>query len=142
MYPIKFQLPALYIAWSIALVSTLSALFIGEVMGKSPCILCWYQRIAMFPLAFILGLACLQSDYAVRRYAIPLAAAGGAFALWHSLLFLGFIPEPIQPCLQSGPSCAGDDQVLFGLVPLPFLSFLAFISIIILLSYPFRKRTL
>ena len=54
------QTNALYLAWLIALTATLGALFIGEVMGRTPCVLCWYQRIAMFPLALILGLASFQ----------------------------------------------------------------------------------
>ena len=49
-------------AWVVALVSTLAALFIGEVMGMTPCQLCWYQRILMFPLAVILGMAAFGND--------------------------------------------------------------------------------
>ena len=48
---------SLFIAWLVALAATLGALFIGEIMGQVPCQLCWYQRIAMFPLALILGVA-------------------------------------------------------------------------------------
>lgn len=127
---------ALVGAWLIALISTLSALFIGEVMGRTPCVLCWYQRIAMFPLAVVLGIACYLSDLDVRRYALPLAIAGGAIAFWHSLLFAGFISESIQPCTQNGPSCSGEDQVLFGILPLPYLSLAAFclISLLLFLS--------
>lgn len=130
------QSNALVGAWLIALISTLSALFIGEVMGRTPCVLCWYQRIAMFPLAVVLGIACCLSDLDVRRYALPLAIAGGAIAFWHSLLFAGFISESIQPCTQNGPSCSGEDQVLFGYLPLPYLSLAAFclISLLLFLS--------
>ena len=67
----------------------------------------------MFPLAVVLGIACYLSDHDVRRYALPLAIAGGAIAFWHSLLFAGVISEAIQPCTQNGPSCSGEDQVLF-----------------------------
>ena len=137
----KLQTTALYLAWLVALASTLGALFIGEVMGQMPCILCWYQRIAMFPLALILGLACFYSDHSIRRYFLPLAVVGGLVALWHSLLFAGIIPEPIQPCERNGPSCSGEDQTLFGVVPLPFLSVAAFGSIILLITIPYRKRT-
>lgn len=136
----EIQKNALYIAWLIAVTATLGALFIGEVMGRAPCILCWYQRIAMFPLALILGLACLISDFGIRRYAVPLAVVGGLFALWHSLLFAGIIPEPIQPCQRNGPSCAGDDQVIFGVLPLPLLSLVAFGGIALLLTFPYRKK--
>ena len=51
--------PMLFAAWLIALVSTLAALFIGEVMGQAPCVLCWFQRAFMFPLAVILLIAAL-----------------------------------------------------------------------------------
>ena len=46
----------LFLAWLLALLATSGALFLGEVMGKAPCVLCWYQRIAMFPLVLVLGL--------------------------------------------------------------------------------------
>ena len=45
-----------FAAWLVAAVSSLGALFLGEVMGFAPCVLCWYQRIFMFPLAIILPL--------------------------------------------------------------------------------------
>lgn len=130
----------LFAAWLLAVTATLGALFIGEVMGRTPCVLCWYQRIAMFPLALFLGLACLRSDHAIRRYVIPLASIGGLIALWHSLLFAGIIPEPIQPCERDGPSCSGEDQVLFGILPLPYLSLFTFIAIALLLAFPYKKR--
>ena len=47
---------AIGLAWAVALASTLAVLFIGEVPGQMPCLLCWYQRAFMFPLAIILGL--------------------------------------------------------------------------------------
>lgn len=137
----KLETNALYLAWFVALASTLGALFIGEVMGRTPCVLCWYQRIAMFPLALILGVACFLSDTSVRRYVLPLAAIGGLIALWHSLLFAGIISQPLQPCERNGPSCSGEDQVLFGVLPLPFLSLGAFTAIIALLIIPYRKKT-
>ncbi|MDZ4790528.1 MAG: disulfide bond formation protein B [Hyphomicrobiales bacterium] len=66
----------LFAAWAVALVSTFGALFISEVMGQTPCLLCWYQRIFMFPLAIVFGVACYASDPASWRYALPLAAIG------------------------------------------------------------------
>ena len=131
---------ALIGAWLIALVSTLGALFVGEVMGRTPCVLCWYQRIAMFPLAIILSIACYLSDHNVRSYALTLAIAGGVIAFWHSLLFAGVISEAIQPCTQNGPSCSGEDQVLFGYLPLPYLSLAAFCLISLLLFLSTKKE--
>ncbi|MEQ9491661.1 MAG: disulfide bond formation protein B [Alphaproteobacteria bacterium] len=132
---------ALSMAWLIALTATLGAIFIGEVMGRTPCVLCWYQRIAMFPLALVLGIAAWRNDGNVTLYALPLSVGGGLVALWHSLLFIGVIPEKIQPCTADGPSCAGADQTIFGMIPLPFLSLAAFAAIVFLLIYPRLKRS-
>ncbi|WP_288905369.1 disulfide bond formation protein B [uncultured Sneathiella sp.] len=135
------QKNCLFLAWLIALVSTFGALFIGEIMERTPCVLCWYQRIAMFPLALILGIAAFSSDTTVRRYVLPIAAIGAVVALWHSLLFAGIVPETVQPCTREGPSCTGDEQNLFGVLPLPFLSAAGFTAIILLLTIPFRKSS-
>ena len=74
---------ALGLAWTIALFASLAVLFIGEVLGQSPCVLCWFQRAFMFPLAIILGLGLWWRDDRVGRYGIALALGGGAVALWH-----------------------------------------------------------
>ncbi|WP_036174768.1 disulfide bond formation protein B [Palleronia rufa] len=116
---------ALAAAWIVALAASLAVLFIGEVLGQRPCVLCWYQRAFMFPLAVILGLGLWWGDRTIGRYGIALALAGGAFALWHLGLFAGIVPEPIQPCTASGPSCTDDKQLVLG-VPIPLLSLLAF----------------
>lgn len=124
-------------AWIVALAATLGALFIGEVMGQSPCVLCWYQRILMFPLAVILGIAVFRGDVGIKVYALPLVAIGLFVAGFHSLLFAGIIPEAIEPC-GKGPSCASADMTILGGLPLPLLSFGAFAAIGWLLA-SFRK---
>lgn len=131
----------LLIAWLVALVSTLSALFIGEVMGQAPCVLCWFQRAFMFPLAVILAIACYRSDFAIWRYALPLSAIGAALALAHTLLYAGLIPQPIQPCTATGPSCSGADMTIFSSVPLPALALFAFTLIAVLLII-IRRRAI
>ncbi|MHB0762948.1 disulfide bond formation protein B [Stutzerimonas sp. NM35] len=130
----------LLLAWLVALVSTLSALFIGEVMGQAPCVLCWFQRAFMFPLAVILAIACYRSDLSVWRYALPLAGIGALLAFAHVLLYVGLIPQPIQPCTATGPSCSGDGMTIFGGIPLPGLALFAFALIAILLVI-IRRRT-
>nr|WP_067296990.1 disulfide bond formation protein B [Marinobacterium profundum] len=129
----------LFTAWLVALVATFGALFIGEVMGQAPCQLCWYQRIAMFPLVPILGIACQRDDSSVHRYALPLAGIGGLIALWHNLLFFEVIPETIQPCGQ-GPSCSSADMTVLGGLPLPVLSVVAF-AVIFFLLFNIRHKT-
>lgn len=125
-------------AWLAALAATLGALFIGEVMGQAPCNLCWFQRIFMFPLAVILGLAAFRGDFGIARYALPLAALGWLIALYHSLLYLGIVPAEVQPC-GAGPSCSGEGMTIAGVIPLPLVSLAAFTTIAGLLSLSNRS---
>lgn len=128
----------LFVSGMVAVISTLGALFIGEIMEQTPCLLCWYQRIAMFPLALILMIASYRTDRQVVYYALPLAVIGGCIAAYHSLLFYNIIPKTIEPCGQ-GPSCSGRHMIIFEHIPLPLLSLAAFIAIICLLL-PLLKR--
>jgi disulfide bond formation protein DsbB len=128
----------LFLAWLIALLATAGALFLGEVMGKTPCVLCWYQRIAMFPLVAILGVGLLKADNHSVRYALPLAWAGWAVALYHCLIFWGLVSEALAPCRQ-GVSCADADVQVAGVVPIPLLSLVAFSAVLALLWFAERK---
>lgn len=76
------QWTLLTVSWLVALVSTLGALFFSEVMDLEPCVLCWYQRIAMFPLVLILGAGAYTQDASSVKYAFPLAIAGWLVAFY------------------------------------------------------------
>ena len=121
-----------FLAWLTATLATLGALFISEVMVLAPCVLCWYQRIFMFPLVFILALGLFPFDPKVVRYALPLGVIGLAVAAFHLLLVAGYIPETLTPCRQGIP-CSTVQIEWFGFVTIPLLSFLAFLTISVLL---------
>lgn len=121
-----------FIAWLVASVSTLGALFLGEVMGYTPCVLCWYQRIGMFPLVLILAAGLFPFDRGVVRYALPLALAGWLLAVFHWAVASGLVPERATPCSQGVP-CSVEQISWFGFLTLPLLSVLAFSAIIALL---------
>jgi disulfide bond formation protein DsbB len=122
----------LFGAWLIALGSSLAVLFVGEVMGQAPCNLCWFQRAFMFPLAIVLGVAALRGDAGAWIYALPLAIGGALVAGFHSLLYVGVIPERITPCSATGPSCKSADMTILGGLPLPMLALAAFVTITVL----------
>jgi disulfide bond formation protein DsbB len=123
---------ALFVAWLIAASATLGALFFGEVVKLPTCVLCWYQRIFMFPLAVILPLGLFPLDRKLIRYGLALAVPGLLLAVFHQLLVAGVIPESIQPCTQGVP-CSQTVAVWFGFVTIPLLSAAAFSAIIVLL---------
>ncbi len=125
-------------AWLVASASTLGALFFGEVMQLPPCVLCWYQRIFMFPLVLILPIGMFPFDRRVVRYALPLAALGWLFAAFHVLLIAGVIPEGMKPCTQGVP-CSEKVIEWFGFVTIPLLSLVAFSTIIALLALAYPR---
>jgi disulfide bond formation protein DsbB len=126
--------------WLIAAISTLSALFLGEIMGLTPCVLCWYQRIFMFPLVLVLAAGLFPFDPKIVRYALPLAVAGWLVAVFHLLLTAGIIPENITPCTQGVP-CSQVQIQWFGFVTIPLLSVIAFSIINALLIATYFKRS-
>lgn len=128
----------LFICWVIASVSTLGSLFFSEIMDLPPCALCWYQRVFMFPLVFILLVGLFPVDKNIVKYALPLAIAGWGFAFYHYLLYTGVIPESIQPCSQ-GVSCSETYLDLFGFLTIPMLSLISFSVIIALLLILIRR---
>lgn len=128
----------LFMAWLVALAATAGALFIGEVMLRVPCQLCWYQRILMFPLALILGMACFSEDRRGAVYALPLALGGAAMAGYHTLLVAGLIPKAWLPC-SAGVSCADQPLDILNGLQIPWLSLIAFAAISLLLFFFLRK---
>jgi disulfide bond formation protein DsbB len=122
----------LFLCWLIAGISTLGSLFFSEIMQFAPCILCWYQRIFLFPLIFIFTTGLFTGDKSVVHYALPLAVAGWLIAFYHNLLYAGIIPESIQPCSR-GVSCTEDYISMFGFLTIPLLSLLSFSAILALL---------
>jgi len=129
----------LFAAWAVALSATLGAIFAGEIMGQTPCLLCWYQRIFMFPLAVLLGVAAFRADGGGLYYGLPLAVMGGLVAAYHSLLYADILTEAMRPCTQNGPSCTDAAMTLAGL-PLPYLSLLAFAAVTVFLFLSRRAQ--
>ena len=119
----------LFGTWLLASAATLGSLFFSEIMDFPPCSLCWYQRIAMYPLVVVLLVGLFPVDRAVVRYALPLALAGWVVALYHTLLYEGVIPESAAPCSQ-GVSCSQEYIELFGFLSIPLLSLLTFTVIV------------
>ncbi len=122
----------LWLAWLIAAVSMAGSLYFSESANFVPCKLCWFQRIAMYPLAVLLLIAAVRRDGGIRHYAVPLALIGAAISSYHYLI-------EWRPSLGSGTCditapCTVPWFRQFGFISLPFMALSGFAAIIALLT--------
>jgi len=115
----------LYLAWVQATVATFGSLYFSEVMKLQPCVLCWYQRIGMYPLAIVLAVGIWRRNTGIHFYALPLAVIGLGISIYHNLLYYGVIPESIQPC-TAGVSCTTRQIEWLGFITIPLMALVAF----------------
>ncbi|TFB13296.1 disulfide bond formation protein B [Filobacillus milosensis] len=124
----------LYLAWIVSLVATLGSLYFSGIKGFIPCELCWYQRILMYPLTIILGIATFQNERFIKKYVLPIAIIGCSISIFHYLeqKVPGF--AEIKPC-ASGVPCNVEYINWFGFITIPFLALIAFSIVIILMLF-------
>ncbi|MBA4494538.1 disulfide oxidoreductase [Paenactinomyces guangxiensis] len=123
-----FQQFGLYFAWVVSLLATGGSLYFSEVMGFIPCSLCWYQRILMYPLIILLGIASYRNDRAIIPYTLPLSIIGGGISLFHYLQQKVPGLASLAPC-KTGVPCSGMYINWLGFITIPFLALVAFILI-------------
>jgi len=121
-----------YIALLAAWIATSGSLFMSEVLLWVPCVLCWYQRILMYPLTLILTVGILRRDRGLHLYVLPLSLLGAIVALYHYLLIkTDFLPLP--PC-TAGIPCTVVYMNVLGFINVPFLALIAFLIISIMVT--------
>lgn len=128
---------AITAAWGVATLAMAGSLYFSEVAHYTPCTLCWYQRIAMYPLVLILAIAAMRRDTAIRLYAVPLAAVGAAISAYHYLL--EWFPSIDAGACTVGIPCTQVWFREFGFVSLPLLALIAFLLVIAFLLIPARR---
>ncbi len=129
---------SIWLAWLVAAVATFGSLYFSEAAHFLPCKMCWFQRIGMYPLALILGIAAFRRDLGVRVYAVPLAVLGSIVSSYHYLIewfpqFESGSCDPTVPCTL----------IWFrrlGFMTLPYMALTGFVSIVVLLALPGRPR--
>ncbi len=130
----------LFFAWLLATSGTLISLFFSEIVQLPVCVLCWYQRIALYPLIIMLPLGLFPYDVKAIRYAMPLVVFGWFVALFHVLVVAEFIPESAQPCVKGIP-CSEVHFTLLGFLNIPVMSLLTFSIIWALLIFSKKSFT-
>ncbi len=103
------------------------SLYLSDVVGLLPCLFCWYQRICMYPLVVLLGVAVIRDDPGVWRYALPLVVIGALFATYH--VALQWNPSLEVVSCDVGAPCSGRYLSVFGFVTIPTMAGAAFLLV-------------
>jgi disulfide bond formation protein DsbB len=120
-------------------IAMVGSLFFSEIMKLPPCTLCWYQRIAIYPIVFITALGIIRNDKKLSVYVLSLSIPGLVISLYHNLLYWKIIPESIAPC-TFGVSCTTKFFEWFGFISIPFMTLMAFIVITVLAIISLNKN--
>lgn len=129
---------SLWIGFIVTLVATLGSLFYSNIMMYEPCKLCWFQRIFMYPLPLLFGIAIQKKDSGVRKYAIPMAIIGSLISIYH---YVQQIIEKSVGCdVGSAVDCAVKYTFDYGYITIPMMALTAFLVTIIVLLVPSESR--
>jgi disulfide bond formation protein DsbB len=120
----------LFLAWASSLVATMGSLYFSEIMKYEPCVLCWYQRILMYPMVILLGVAYVRKDFQAALYSTILSGIGLIVSLYHySIQKVSILTESAPACGRV--PCTGEYINLFGFITIPFLALTGFFIIFI-----------
>jgi disulfide bond formation protein DsbB len=119
---------SLGLAWIVATVATAGSLYFSEVADFTPCTLCWYQRICMYPLALVLGIATFRGDRGVRLYVLPLAVIGAVISTYHSWI-QAFPPASGTAFCTADVPCTDRYVWEFGFVSIPLMALAGFLFV-------------
>lgn len=117
-----------YLAFIQAIAATSGSLYYSEIKHYTPCVLCWYQRILMYPLIIIIGVGILRKDKKLYQYVLPMSILGTIIAAYHVMLQKGILPESVAPCTL-GAACTTKYVGYFGFITIPVMSLTAFVVI-------------
>ncbi len=130
----------LFLSWAIALIATAGSLYFSEVMLFTPCLWCWYQRIAMYPLVILLGIATVKNDRHISIYVLPISLIGLTMSIYHYLQQkVPFFDNTSGAC--SIIPCTGQYINWLGFITIPFLAGTAFLVISIIHILIIKSKT-
>jgi disulfide bond formation protein DsbB len=129
----------IWLAFLVAATATFGSLYFSEIAHFTPCRLCWFQRIAMYPLSVVLLVGAIRRDRAVRWYVAPLATIGLLIASYHTLIEWKPVFDT-GACEATGPACTDVWFRQFGWVSIATMSIVGFLTILLLLFVNFSRR--
>ena len=126
-------------AWIVSIIAMTGSLFFSEKMGFIPCTLCWYQRILMYPLVIFLGIAFYRNDRDIYKYILPMSVIGIVISGYHYALQKIPSLHEFSTCTNGVP-CSGQYINWLGFITIPFLAFIAFTFITVMMILLCKKK--
>ncbi|MGE7667864.1 disulfide oxidoreductase [Ureibacillus composti] len=126
-------------AWIVSIIAMTGSLFFSEKMGFIPCTLCWYQRILMYPLVIFLGIAFYRNDRDIYKYILPISVIGMVISGYHYALQKIPSLHELSTCTNGVP-CSGQYINWLGFITIPFLAFIAFTFITVMMILLCKKK--
>jgi disulfide bond formation protein DsbB len=130
---------AVLLSFFIALISLLGSLTYSNIIGFEPCVLCWWQRIFLYPLVILFGVALIRKEqHLIKWYALPLLLVGSGFSTFHYLVQRFQIHSPACDVLGQSASCGGFYLFELGYITIPMMALT--VSVLIMLLMTFIKK--
>lgn len=126
---------ALWLAFAVAFGATAGSLYFSEIANYTPCRLCWYQRIAVFPLTFTLFAAAVKNDRNVKRYVLPVSVLGIAVSVYHQII--EWYPQLEKTSCSVDAPCTAVWFRGLGFMSLAFMASVTLITVITLVTVRF-----
>ncbi len=120
-----------WLAFATAATATAGSLYYSEIADFTPCKLCWFQRICMYPLVVVLAVALRRGDRSVAAYGVPLCGLGAAVSIYHYQLQL-FPDQASGVCTLEAP-CSASEVWEFGFISIPLMALSGFAAVATLL---------
>ncbi|PLR80865.1 disulfide oxidoreductase [Bacillus sp. V33-4] len=129
----------LFISWAASVIAMFGSLYFSEIRQYEPCVLCWYQRILMYPLTIILAIAVVKKDYKIALYSMVMSGVGASISLYHySIQKIPFMTDSAVSCGRI--PCTGQYINWLGFITIPFLALTAFAIIFVLSLLMWKKN--
>ncbi len=136
--PLWLERNALVFAFLVALGAAAGSIYLSSVAGFPPCVLCWYQRILLFPQVALFGLALARREHGIAPYTLMLSILGALVALYH--IALPWLGSAAVLCGAAGASCAVQYVQVFSFITIPVMSLAIFLLLIALSLLVQRMR--
>lgn len=131
---------AIWVAWVVALVATIGSLIYSEIAHFPPCRLCWFQRIAMYPMAVVLLVGAIRREFQVKYFALPLALGGLGISIYHYIIQR--VPNLDSGACDPDNPCSAIFVDIFGFISIPFMAGAGFIVIALLLGFYVNENSI